>query len=65
MHMALVPFVLASLIGRGMRFFLVATLMFYKGETIEKHLTKHVEWLSWLIILLLLAIYFSYKLLKG
>ena len=62
MKMALLPFIIASIIGRGMRFFLVATLMFYKGEKIESQLSKHVEWLSWLIIAILFISYCIYKL---
>lgn len=62
LHMALLPFVVGSIIGRGMRFFLVATLMYYKGESIEKQLSKHVELLSWLIVLVLIIIYGIIKL---
>tara|TARA_B110000879_G_scaffold212300_1_gene307884 strand:+ start:2785 stop:3372 length:588 start_codon:yes stop_codon:yes gene_type:complete len=62
MNMALLPFVFASFIGRGMRFFLVAALLFYKGEAIEKQLSKHVERLSWCIVAGLLIIYCMVKL---
>lgn len=61
MHMPFLPFVAASIIGRGARFYLVALLMFYQGEKIESHLTKHVEWLSWGVVTLLVVIYFIFK----
>ena len=62
MNMALLPFIMASIIGRGMRFFLVATLMYYQGEKIEKKLTQHIEKLSWLIVSLFLLGYMVIKL---
>jgi membrane protein YqaA with SNARE-associated domain len=62
MNMALLPFIMASIIGRGMRFFLVATLMYYQGEKIEKKLTQHIEKLSWLIVSLFLLGYVVIKL---
>ena len=46
-HMALLPFVLASLIGRGGRFFLVAGLMAWGGPRMEAVLRKYVDRLGW------------------
>jgi len=40
-------FVVASLIGRGARFFLVAGLVFVGGERIEALLPKYVERIGW------------------
>lgn len=48
--MALLPFVLASLIGRGARFFLVAGLMKLGGPRMEAALHRYVEWLGWLVV---------------
>lgn len=62
MNMALLPFIVASIIGRGMRFFLVATVMYYQGEKIEKKLTQHIEKLSWLIVGIFLLGYMVIKL---
>ncbi|MGK0674047.1 MAG: YqaA family protein [Halothiobacillaceae bacterium] len=45
--MPLIPFVLASLCGRGGRFFLVAWLMARFGATFEAHLRPFMEWLGW------------------
>lgn len=61
LSMAFMPFVIASFIGRGARFFILAALMFYKGESIDKHLTKHIEWLSWLIILSIVIVFVIFK----
>jgi membrane protein YqaA with SNARE-associated domain len=45
--MALLPFTLASFIGRGGRFFLVAFLMARVGPAAEAKLKPFVEWLGW------------------
>lgn len=47
MSMTMLPFVLASLIGRGMRFFLVAGMMALGGEKMEAALHKYVDRLGW------------------
>lgn len=46
-------FVLASLIGRGSRFFLVAGLIRWGGARLERHLREYVEWLGWLSVLII------------
>ena len=51
--MAFVPFVLASLIGRGARFFLVAGLVKLGGERMEHQLKKYVEYLGWGVVILI------------
>lgn len=50
--MALLPFVLASLIGRGARFFLVAGLMALGGARMEALLQRYVDRLGWATIAL-------------
>ena len=50
--MALLPFVLASLVGRGARFFLVAGLMRWGGAPMEKLLRTYIDRLGWLVIFL-------------
>ncbi|MES9898000.1 MAG: YqaA family protein [Sedimenticola sp.] len=53
--MALLPFVLASFIGRGARFFLVAALMAWGGEKMEAVLKKYIDLIGWLMVLLVAA----------
>lgn len=53
--MALAPFIIASLIGRGGRFFLVAILMAWGGERMEKMLQKYIDRLGWLIVALVIV----------
>jgi len=59
--MALLPFVLASLIGRGARFFLVAGLMYWGGEKMEHKLKMYVDWLGWGVVILAIIAYFVHK----
>ena len=53
--MALLPFTLASLVGRGARFFLVAGLMALGGERMEGALHKYVDRLGWATVALVVA----------
>ncbi|MCP5299279.1 MAG: DedA family protein [Chromatiaceae bacterium] len=59
--MAFVPFVLASLIGRGLRFYLVGMLMAWGGEAMEARLHRWIDWLGWLTVLAVLLIVAIYK----
>lgn len=56
--MMFLPFVLASFVGRGARFFLLATLIVWGGEGMEHTIKKYVDWFGWgtvaLVVLLLL-----------
>ena len=60
MAMAILPFTLAALIGRGMRFFLVASLLAWGGPKMETLLQRYVERIGWatvaLVILVILGI---------
>lgn len=49
--MSFLPFVLASLIGRGARFFLVAGLMAWGGERMERTLRQYIDRIGWFTIL--------------
>lgn len=55
--MSFLPFVLASAIGRGARFYLVAGLMKWGGESMEKTLRVYIDRIGWLIILAVVLIY--------
>jgi len=50
--MAFLPFVLASVVGRGARFFLVAGLMKWGGKAMEERLHRYVDILGWLVVAL-------------
>lgn len=50
--MSLLPFIIASAIGRGARFFLVAGLMAWGGPPMETLLRRYVDVLGWAVVAL-------------
>jgi len=50
LHMAFLPFLIASFVGRAGRFFLVAALVYYGGPTIENKLKQYIDWIGWFIV---------------
>ena len=61
LSMPFLPFVLASFIGRGARFYLVAMLMAWGGEAMEQKLHRWVDWLGWLTVVALIIIVMIYR----
>jgi membrane protein DedA with SNARE-associated domain len=55
LSMALLPFTIASLVGRGLRFFLVAGLMAWGGERMEAMLQRYVDRLGWATVALVVV----------
>ena len=61
LNLAILPFVLASIIGRGARFFLLAWCLAKFGPAIEDRLIRYIEFIGWAIVVgLLLAIVVVY-----
>ncbi|MDX2346026.1 MAG: peptidoglycan DD-metalloendopeptidase family protein, partial [Legionella sp.] len=60
MHMLFWPFALASLIGRGARFFLVATLLVLFGEKLERHLRRWIDWVGWTVVAIIVICLFLF-----
>ncbi len=58
LSMSLPLFLLASIIGRGGRFFLVAGIIILGGEAMERKLRDHIDWLGWATIALAVIAYF-------
>ena len=54
-HMNLLVFTVASIIARGMRFFLVAWLLKKYGETMRVFIEKNLGWLSVVFLILLIG----------
>lgn len=61
LQMAFLPFLLASAIGRGMRFFLVSGLIKWGGSTMEKNLRKWIDVLGWAFVALIIIVYLLLK----
>ncbi|MES9851656.1 MAG: YqaA family protein [Candidatus Thiodiazotropha sp. L084R] len=59
--MALVPFLIASSIGRGARFFLVAALMAWGGARMERALHRYVDRLGWIMVVAFILLFIFLK----
>ncbi len=61
LQMSFLPFVLASLVGRGARFFLVAMLIAAGGEKLESKLRQYMDIIGWVIVALVVIGGVAYK----
>ncbi|MDF1588820.1 MAG: DedA family protein [Gammaproteobacteria bacterium] len=55
--MALLPFIIGSTIGRGLRFFLVAGLMYWGGSRLEAKLHTWIDRIGWATVIVLVMGY--------
>jgi len=58
LQMAFIPFLLASAIGRGLRFFLVAGLIQWGGAAMEEKLRHWVDKIGWALVAIIGVTYF-------
>ncbi len=61
LSMSFLPFVIASIVGRGARFFLVAGLIKLGGEKMESAIKNNVDLLGWVTIVAAVIAYFLFK----
>ncbi len=62
LHMSFIfPFVIGSFLGRGLRFFLVSSVLFFGGEGLEKKIRKFIDAIGWVVLALLVVIYIAIK----
>ncbi len=61
MHLAFLPFVLGSLIGRGLRFYLVCGIMYYAGEHLETRLRHYIDIIGWTLLSLIVVVFGLFK----
>ena len=59
--MAFLPFMIASFVGRGLRFFMVAGLMAWGGEPMEKKLHNYMDIFGWSIVGLVIVLWLLYR----
>ena len=62
MHMNFGLFMLVSLIGRGLRFFLVAGALYKWGEPMRQYIEKNLAWLSIVFFVMLIGAFLLVKL---
>lgn len=60
-HLAILPFVIASFLGRGLRFYLVAACIYFGGERLQLTLAKHIDHIGWLMVFVGLILYGIYR----
>lgn len=58
--MPFIPFLIASTVGRGARFFLVAGILYFGGEKMEHKIREYIDWIGW-TVLILVGILIIYK----
>ena len=58
-------FVIASVIGRGARFFLVASLIVWGGDRLETTLHKHVERIGWAVVAVVVVGVIAWLVVRG
>lgn len=62
LHMPLLPFIIASFFGRGLRFFAEAAAMRWGGHHIERVMVSYIDKVGWLLVLSLVIVYVVMKL---
>jgi membrane protein YqaA with SNARE-associated domain len=62
LQMLLPGFILASMIGRGARFFLVAGLLVWGGDRMQQRLRQHIDMLGWRTVLAVVVVVVLFKL---
>lgn len=60
--MALLPFIIASIIGRGARFFLVAGLISWGGDRMEHFLRHYIDKLGWFLVIVAIVFFIMIQL---
>jgi membrane protein DedA with SNARE-associated domain len=53
--MPFLPFLIASAVGRGARFFLVAGILYFGGEKMEHKIREYIDYIGWFVIILVVA----------
>ena len=57
LSMHLIPFVIASLVGRSIQFFLAAGILMLLGPRFEPVVRRYVDWFGWGTLILAIVLY--------
>ena len=60
-HMAILPFILASIVARAMRFFFVAALLYFFGDPIRKFIEERLTLVTTAFVVLLVGGFIAVK----
>lgn len=55
--LALIPFIMASLVGRAGQFFIIAAVLWWGGPKIETHLRRWMEIIGWALVAAVVVAY--------
>lgn len=61
-NVPLFPFIIASIIGRGARFFLVAALLYRYGDRMQALVHRYIDRAGWFLVATISLIYLVFKL---
>lgn len=61
LSMPFFPFLGASLVGRGLRFFLVSSILYYLGDRLKSSIRKYIDLLGWISVLLIIVGFIVFK----
>lgn len=61
LQMLFIPFLIASTVGRGLRFFLVAGLIRFGGAPMERNIRKSIDVIGWGLVAIIIVLYFVFK----
>ena len=61
LSMAILPFILISIIARAVRFYAVSGLMLWGGKRMETKLRKYMDTIGWSVVILATVAYFVHK----
>ena len=57
MHMVFLPFVIGSIMGRGLRFFLVCGILYFSGARLEAQLRRYIDLIGCLMIVIMIVVF--------
>ena len=60
-HLPLLPFFMASLVGRALRFYAVAGFFYYAGERVDAWFIRYIDIAGWLTVAVLVGIVFWFR----
>ncbi len=63
LSLALLPFILASLVGRACQFFLISALIRWGGVRVSSVIDQWIEWIGWGLMVLVVVVFMVTKLL--
>ncbi len=61
---AVLPFTIASLVGRGARFFLVAGLLYWGGDRFSRYLHQRIDQIGWATLGIATILFFFFRYLR-